>query len=131
MKKKKFKVGDRVRTFDYSKNEWFKGTIKNINGNKITVDEEIIKNINGNMITVDEEIDISDDNIEIQIIKEYKGLKPKKMFVLYEYDERYCGTFKTLKEVESYLREEFDMYCRDDFKKFCADYKIVEEYRYM
>ena len=117
MKKKKFKVGDRVRTFDYSKEEWFKGTIKNINGNKITVDEEIV--------------DISNDNIEIQIIKEYKGLKPKKMFVLYEYDEIYRGTFKTLKEVESYLREVFDMYCRDDFKKFCADYKIVEEYRYM
>ena len=114
---KKFKVGDIVRTFDYSKDEWFKGTIKKINGNKITVDEEIV--------------DISDDNIDIQIIKEYKRLKPKKMFVLYRYETDYCGTFKTLNEVESYLREVFDMYCRDDFKKFCADYKIVEEYRYM
>ena len=114
---KKFKVGDRVRSFDYSKHEWFKGTIKKINGNKITVDKEIV--------------DISDDNIDIQIIKEYKRLKPKKMFVLYRYETDYCGIFKTLKEVESYLREVFDMNCRDDFKKFCADYKIVEEYRYM
>ena len=114
---KKFKVGDRVRTFDYSTDEWFKGTIKKINGNKITVDKEIV--------------DISDDNIDIQIIKEYKRLKPKKMFCLYRYETDYCGTFKTLNEVESYLREVFDMNCRDDFKKFCADYKIVEEYRYM
>ena len=114
---KKFKVGDNVRAFDYLKHEWFKGTIKKINGNKITVDEETV--------------DISDDNIDIQIIKEYKGLKPKKMFVLYEYETNYRGTFKTLKEVESYLRKVFDMKCRDDFKKFCADYKIVEEYRYM
>ena len=114
---KKFKVGDRVRTFDYSKDEWFKGTIKKINGNKITVDEEIV--------------DISDDNIDIQIIKEYKRLKPKKMFGLYKYETDYCRTFKTLKEVESYLREVFDMNRRNDFNKFCADYKIVEEYRYM
>ena len=113
---KKFKVGDRVRSFDYSKHEWFKGTIKKINGNKITVN--------------DETVDISDDNIDIQIIKEYKGLKPKKTFVLYKYETDYCGTFKTLKEVESYLREVFDMNYGDDFKKLCADYKIVEEYRF-
>ena len=41
------------------------------------------------------------------------------------------STIWSLNEVESYLREVFDMNCRDDFKKFCADYKIVEEYRYM
>ena len=39
---KKFKVGDKVRTFDYLKHEWFKGTIRKINGNKITVDKKIV-----------------------------------------------------------------------------------------
>ena len=117
MKTEKFKVGDKVMILDYLKSKWFKGTIKKINGNNITVDKKTVN--------------ISEDNIDIQIIKEYKGLKPKKMFVLYEYETNYRGIFKTLKEVESYLREVFDMNRRNDFKKFCADYKIVEEYRYM
>ena len=114
---KKFKIGDNVRVFDYSLNERFKGKIKKINGNKITVDNKTFDN--------------NDTNIDIQVIKEYRGLKPKKMFILYEYDTDYRGKFNTLKEVELYLRELFDMYCREDFKEFCADYKIVEEYLYV
>lgn len=114
---KKFKIGDNVSIFNYALCERFNGKIKKINDNKITVNKKTF--------------DTNDSNIDIQVIKEYKDLKPKKMFILYEYDERYRGQFNTLKEVDSYLREMFDMNCREDFKKFCADYKIVEEYRYV